>query len=229
MRPVDKGDDLGEIRPYTDAQQHLIKKLGSYCSYCERYIACGIHIEHKKPKEEYPELKFSWNNFLLSCGNCNSEKGHGNLDLANFIWPDSDNTLRAFIYDNEGRVKIVSGFEDEVLEKIKKTWKLLGFNKHPDTFSNEHEPPSDKDYRWVTRRTQWQQASQWKQKLAANNIADIRDAIVELAKAGNFSIWHQVFIDDMEIKKRLIDSFMGTAKDCFDAEANLIHRKNGFI
>ena len=71
MRPVNKGGDLGDFNPYNDAQQPLISRLGENCSYCERWIAGGIHVEHKLPKGEYPNFKLKWTNFLLACGNCN--------------------------------------------------------------------------------------------------------------------------------------------------------------
>ena len=110
MRPVDKGADLGEFRPYNNAQQPLIDRLGQNCSYCERWIAGGIHVEHKKPKDPYPILKFQWDNFLLACSNCNSSKGSDRFELSDYLWPDSDNTLRIFEYAEEGKILPVEGF-----------------------------------------------------------------------------------------------------------------------
>ena len=58
MRPVDKGADRGEFNPYTDAQAPLIELLGMNCSYCERWIASAIHVEHKIPKSQNENLKY---------------------------------------------------------------------------------------------------------------------------------------------------------------------------
>lgn len=40
------------------------------CQYCEDSVA--DEIEHIYPKDLYPEFAFSWNNYVYSCGICNS-------------------------------------------------------------------------------------------------------------------------------------------------------------
>jgi len=44
------------------------------CNYCEDSVA--DEVEHIKPKDLYPSLVFSWNNYLFSCGNCNGPKSN---------------------------------------------------------------------------------------------------------------------------------------------------------
>lgn len=44
------------------------------CAYCEDSLA--DEIEHIKPKSFFPELTFSWSNYLFSCGPCNGPKGN---------------------------------------------------------------------------------------------------------------------------------------------------------
>lgn len=42
------------------------------CMYCED--SAGTDIEHFYPKSKYPERAFSWENYLLACSHCNSNK-----------------------------------------------------------------------------------------------------------------------------------------------------------
>ena len=43
------------------------------CGYCEDSLA--DEVEHIHPKSFFPELTFSWENYLFSCGPCNGPKG----------------------------------------------------------------------------------------------------------------------------------------------------------
>ncbi len=230
MRPVDKGGDSSEFKPYQKAQQPLLLQLGEYCSYCERWIASGIHVEHKKPKNDYPEDKYLWSNFLLSCSNCNSGKGHGELNLEDHIWPDCDNTFRAFIYDIEGRVLPEDGYDSGLNEKIRNTWIMLGLNKHPDRFTSGNELPSEKDKRWLHRKQAWQKATKRKQELSVNDTPARRSEIVEMAcERGFWSVWMTVFHDDADMRQRLIAAFKGTCSQCFDGDLQPIQRPGGKI
>ncbi len=42
--------------------------------YCEDSVA--DEVEHFKPKDFYPELVFSWDNYLYACGPCNGGKNN---------------------------------------------------------------------------------------------------------------------------------------------------------
>ena len=44
------------------------------CCYCED--SCADEVEHIRPKSLYPELVFVWENYLYSCGSCNSKKSN---------------------------------------------------------------------------------------------------------------------------------------------------------
>ena len=44
------------------------------CMYCEDSYA--DEVEHIRPKDLYPELTFSWENYLYACGPCNSPKSN---------------------------------------------------------------------------------------------------------------------------------------------------------
>lgn len=231
MRPVNKGDDLGEFNPYQNAQQPLSDLIGEYCSYCERWVCSGIHIEHKKPKGEYPEFEYSWDNFLLACTNCNSSKGKARLDLDDYVWPDKDNTLRAFLYIEEGVITPNEVYPLPLNEKIKNTWELLGLNRHPNTYAyNGTQKPTNKDKRWVHRRDEWLKATDKKASLLKSDSNERRIDLVDLAlQRGMFSIWYSVFYDDIDMRKRLVGAFKGTETSCFDGTYQLIARNNGVI
>jgi 5-methylcytosine-specific restriction endonuclease McrA len=44
------------------------------CCYCEDSMA--DEVEHIAPKDLFPELVFSWNNYLYACGPCNGPKNN---------------------------------------------------------------------------------------------------------------------------------------------------------
>lgn len=56
--------------------------------------------------------------------------------------------------------------------------------------------------------------------------ADELKQIITLAKqTGFFSIWMMVFHEDIEVKCELINTFPGTALDCFDSDGDAQLRK----
>ena len=55
------------FRQYQQAKDHLIKRIGEYCSYCERCE--DLAVEHVIPKSEAEDLETEWSNFLLGCSN----------------------------------------------------------------------------------------------------------------------------------------------------------------
>lgn len=58
-------------------QKRLNKIYHLKCAYCEKKLLDSPkHIEHYRPKSIYYWLAYSWDNLLLSCGNCNSAKGN---------------------------------------------------------------------------------------------------------------------------------------------------------
>lgn len=55
----------------------LVEMFHGKCAYCESKITVVTYgaIEHFRPKFEYPDQTFKWENLLLSCDICN-DKGH---------------------------------------------------------------------------------------------------------------------------------------------------------
>lgn len=218
MRPINKGPVPGEIKRYQSARPDLKDRLGDYCSYCERYIASSISVEHKLPKSKKLQFQCSWHNLLLACSNCNSSKNNQEINQGDYLWPDLDNTFSAFNYDNTGRISPQTDLNGNLKEKAIKTLDLLGLNKLP----------SEPDGRCIARREAWQKAERKKQGLATYDTEERRQEIIDFAlERGFFSIWMTVFKNDPDIKKRLITAFTGTAQNCFDAQGNPVPRPGG--
>ncbi len=223
MRPINKGRSPRAFNKYQESQPDLIARLGRFCSYCERDIRSGIAVEHKRPKKKYPAEELNWDNFLLSCPNCNSNKLDRKVKLRYYLWPDSDNTFRAFEYTPGGIVRVRRGLSKKLRHKANKTIYLLGLDRHPGAFRK----PTDRDYRWQDRREQWEKAVLAQQQLNQYDTPSQRQLIVRFAEDGIFSIWMEVFKDDTDMCNRLIRAFPGTALDCFDAMGRPMPRPGG--
>ena len=91
------------------AADALAQRMGWYCAYCEVPLSAGPHVEHKQPKKHHAALKYEWSNWLLACTNCNSTKSEKNTPLADTLWPDRDNTARAFACGVSGVVSLNAG------------------------------------------------------------------------------------------------------------------------
>ncbi|MEO6326037.1 MAG: HNH endonuclease signature motif containing protein [Thermoanaerobaculia bacterium] len=119
MRETLTDGDIVE-QGYLAARPDLVAMLGEYCSFCELPIAGHLlAIEHRAPKELYPNYMIWWWNFLLACRDCNSAKGtlppratatgwSGvvapteqqliNAIIARYYWPDRDaDSYRRFL------------------------------------------------------------------------------------------------------------------------------------
>jgi uncharacterized protein (TIGR02646 family) len=57
-------------------KQPLYNMFSGKCAFCERKVELSAgRIEHFRPKSQYVDLTFDWNNFLYSCEVCNNRKG----------------------------------------------------------------------------------------------------------------------------------------------------------
>ena len=229
MRPILRGerplDSEGNPKIFTDykhARGDLIDRLGEYCSYCEMPVHTSIAVEHIQPKDLYPELKLEWDNFLLACTNCNSNKGKKDVILDDYYWSHVDNTFRAFIYSEGGLVRPHPLLTDEEKIKAKATLELVGLQKYS---VNDGERS---DRRQSNRTETWGIAKRALSRLQSKNIPEMREQIVEQSKASGFwSVWMTVFKDDPDMLNRFIDAFSGTCKSCFDISGNAISRQKG--
>ena len=147
MRPVDKGVAPNAYAHYREVADDLKLRIGDYCLYCERQIETNLAVEHIQPKSLNVGLQTTWPNFLLGCVNCNSSKGDTPIVLADYFWPDTDNTLRAVEYTAGGLVRPHSGRTGPEQATAQSTIELTGLDKdlgNPDL----NRCPSSSDIRW---------------------------------------------------------------------------------
>ena len=225
MRPVDKGLSPGTFTSYDQAKPTLTERIGDYCSYCERQIETNLAIEHVRPKSLDTHLGLEWSNFLLGCANCNSSKGDSPVDIDDFLWPDTENTIRAFSYNEGGIVEPALGLSPELEAKAWASIRLTGLDKYP---GNPNKTPTKADQRWLRRLEALTKARRARNIVNGNDTPETRELAVEVCMGkGMLSIWYTVFEGDADMRRRLIEAFPGTAPDCFDANADPVARPGG--
>lgn len=67
--------DYRVSKEYQKAAAPLGDRIGKFCCYCDQPLPGQIAVEHVLPKAPYPTTGIAWDNFLLSCEICNSNKG----------------------------------------------------------------------------------------------------------------------------------------------------------
>lgn len=142
------------------------------------------------------------------------EKG----DKQKYLWPDEDDTFHAFSYDTEIpklNERYLQSQGEEIRQKAENLFYLVKLDNVPLN-------PAIKDRRYAMRNEVRNYALESKKgwnkvKKTSQETMYLRQ-IEMLAKAsGFFSIWMNVFQDDMEVKKMFISAFKGTKeKYCLD-------------
>ena len=185
---------------YSYAKDHLTKRIGEYCSYCERKLSVP-HVEHVIPKSLARDLETEWSNLLLGCVNCNGCKSKRNHSRDGYLWPDRDNTFGAFVYQSSGDVFVNETLVEEERSKASALFDLVGLGKRE----------TRRDTRHRQRRQAWNKAIQARDRGHRNKSSDWRDWAVDVALGtGFFSVWMAVFHDDEDMRQRLTEAFPGT-------------------
>ncbi len=163
-----------------------------------------------------------WDNFLLGCINCNSTKGDKDVLLNGLYFPDRDNTFVAFAYTADGHIEPAAHLTVAQQKIACDTLALTGLDKRASQVKDENGRLVAIDR--VNQRMQAiLVAKRSLSKLQRNPTDAMREQIVETAlPTGFFSIWMQVFANDTDMRRRLIDAFPGTAQDCFDANTQAV-------
>jgi uncharacterized protein (TIGR02646 family) len=222
MRPIRRGDapQSDDYADYKDAKPDLVARLGPYCSFCERPVVTQLAVEHVQPKglPAYAHLIGRWSNFLLACVNCNSTKKDKEVDPANLLLPDRDNTFAAFHYLPDGTIEPSAHAAANGLQAMADdTLRLTGLDKAALNTPDENGKQVALD-RMSQRMEVWLTAEEAKRDLQNNPVNHLLcDYIIKLAaKTGFFSVWMAVFTDNSAMLSRLIDAFSGTAgSGCF--------------
>jgi uncharacterized protein (TIGR02646 family) len=184
--------------------------MGHYCSYCERYIATGLAVEHIQSKAlpQYVGLSGRWENFLLACVNCNGTKGHKDVRLADVLLPDRDNTFLAFIYAEDGTVNARPDLSALRRTQATATLSLTGLDRVIDNVLDQNGKLVALDR--VSQRMQaWSEANLSRVDIQNDpGNQPLREGAVRLARGvGFFSIWITVFAGDLDMRNRLINAF----------------------
>ena len=182
-----------------------------------------VHVEHKQPKKHHAALKYEWSNWLLACTNCNSTKSEKNTPLADTLWPDRDNTARAFAYGVSGVVSLNAGLSPAITALAGTLRDLVGLDRTP-----AHPSLSKADRRWHHRLAAYDLAIFARDGMnEAANDTDLRELAVRAARAtGFFSVWMAVFNGDPDMRVRLLSAF-SAAPDCYDAATTEVPRPGG--
>ena len=211
MRSVDKGSSPPGVdgtplvfEQYIDAAPYLKARLGRFCSYCERTIPVNLAVEHKRPKQKYPELDREWSNLLLACGNCNSCKGEREPVGGDPAFPDEVDTDAMYTYLPGGKIIPKNGLNELDSARAVAMLNLLGLDRPPNFGGLS-------DHRWFDRLEVWRKAEQSSCDLAESDSDALRRCIVEVAhSSGSYSIWMTVFIGNTDMSARLTSIHPGT-------------------
>lgn len=232
MRPVDRGAAPTTYSKYGLALQDLQSRIGTYCSYCERPF--GGAVEHVLPKAVHTGLELTWANFLVACTTCNSIKRNQQVAgsaaspaaaRALYLWPDTDNTARAFVYTRTS-IAEAPALGPPLAQLARDTLSLTGFHRIPGT---HHPTTSPKDLRWLYRKMAWDLADKKLLEIQADPAhLPLRTTTAELAAATGFwSVWRAVFAADSDMLLRFNAAFKGTDPASFDTNGQPIPRPGG--
>lgn len=85
---------------HPDIKDALTHETHGKCMYCEGFIGAVSysHIEHFRPKANYPDKTFEWENLGLSCQVCNMNKNDVFDELLPYINPYYENPDDFFIF-----------------------------------------------------------------------------------------------------------------------------------
>ncbi|MBA4155334.1 retron system putative HNH endonuclease [Flavobacterium sp.] len=206
-------------KPHKGAKKHLEANLGGYCSYCEKPVTDeAMHVEHIRPKSVHANLKFEWDNFLISCQRCNGPDNKGVKDVIvnNTHMPHLNNTYSSISYFEDGTVTVTPGLDSHETAKSRSLIELVGLDRilgHPQHLEG--------DKRYERRKTIWEIAVKMKTNYIKVNSSLTPDFIALCAsQMGFWSVWMKVFSDCSEVQNELILSFNGTFLDCCKSDIN---------
>lgn len=220
MRPIDRREAPREYKKYQDAASDLVERIGEFCSYCEMPLSNAPEVEHILPQKHHPELKTDWNNFLLACKSCNTNKSSVNFALEDICLPYRDNTFLAFTYYEGGILAVNPLLNKKKRQIATATMELVKLDRYPGL-----KEPTAKDKRYLKRSNAWNKAVETKNRLEQNPSQELEDTVVDLmCETGFWSVWMTVFEDDAHMRQRFIDAIQGTHKDSFDANTRPLPR-----
>ncbi len=96
---------------HDDIKSSLFESSHQKCAFCESKPAesGNIEVEHFVPKSKYPDLAFSWDNFLPACRKCNGSKNDHDTLTNPIVNPYDINPEKVFHYRD---IRIVANDND---------------------------------------------------------------------------------------------------------------------
>ena len=165
----------------------------------------------------------------MACTYCNSIKTDRTVNAGNlndYFWADTDNTARAFFYEKDRAPQVSANLSTIDKNIAANTLALTGLDREP-----THPKFNIKtDERWHERNEAWRKAERARTHLSAQATDLMRSQIIDTATSTGFwSVWMTVFQDYTDMRRRLIEAFQSTCKDCFDLDTQPIPRADGKI
>ncbi len=221
MRAVEKGTNATVFTHWNEARNPLVDKIGWYCSYCEMSVRQLIAVEHIVPRDN-GGAPLTWENFLLSCVYCNSQKSARNQSRNGYLWPDRDNTDLAFGYN---KVDATIALPGPVNAEAKATIDLMGLNRMP---GSAH-APTERDTRWIHRLDAWSQAEKCLSIWQNHPQPHTAELIAKVAAGmGFYSVWTTVFAAEALALPIIKQAFIGTFAEQ-DANGQRVIRAGGVV
>ena len=137
-------DRVGE-RPkdsnWREFRELLGSRSGGLCWYCERLCFRETEeggrvptVDHFKPLRHFPDLAYSWGNWLFSCRRCNGDYKGNKWPASGYVDPSADDEQdrpeQHFDYDAQtGEIVPKSSLTPEARKKALRTIDDLGLNK----------------------------------------------------------------------------------------------------
>lgn len=224
INPKNQKAILKEYKPHTTAKPDLEDNLGPYCGYCEVFNST-TQVDHiiSQNQDTSKEKIYLWDNFIPACSKCNGKDNKTNkiVNFDTIYFPDRNNTLMAFTYGEGGFVAVNPDLSNEQKLKAQSLMDLICLDKYPK--NPKYSEFNANDNRWMHRDHAWKDAVRYLDKYEAGQVD--ADGVANYAdRRGFFSVWFTIFSAHKDVKKALINSFEGTALDCFDEEYNPIPR-----
>lgn len=115
-------------------------------------------------------------------------------------------------YNRIEQIKVNDKLSSKEQEQAKSTIELLKLDRYPDKSGwNFH-----KDTRYLSREKAWQKAIECLNDYRETPILPLAKSTAKVASSGgHFSIWMEVFKEYNEVRKFIIEEFIGTNKEYF--------------
>ena len=177
----------------------------------------SLAVEHIRPQAHNPPaIADTWENYLLSCANCNSCKRATNITPADVLLPDRDNTFKAFDLNPDGSLCVHATLNGPVSALAQATLDLFKLGTRVGNVKDLNGVLVEND-RIDDRMDALKQATlaraTWDENPTPAQLASI---VFSAKNTGFFSMWMRAFEDVPTIRQEFIKAFTGTDPGCFD-------------